>query len=69
MHFPIELGVKWIYMSIEVTIQLSDRKVVALHFGSDRKVALRILLNVSKVSHRSTAGSKKVIIVSHMTAH
>ena len=69
MHFPVELGVKRINMGIEVTIQSSDREVVALHFGSDRKVALRILLNVSEVSHRSTAGSKQVIIVSHMTAH
>ena len=56
-------------MGMEVTIQSTDREVVALHFGSDRKVALRILLNVSEVSHRSTAGGKEVIIVSHMDAH
>ena len=48
MHLPINLGVKGINMCI---------------FVCDRKIAHRILLNVSEVSHRSTTGSKQRIVI------
>ena len=54
---------------LEISIQSSDRKVVALHFGSDRKVALSILLKVSEVSHRCTTGSKQRVVIRMVTTH
>ena len=69
MYFPKKLSVKRIHMRIPISIQSSDRKVVALHFRSDCKVALRVLLNVSEVAHRSTTRRKEGLITCHITAH
>ena len=60
VNFPKELGVEGIDMGIKFTRQSSDGKAITLHFKGNRKVALRILLDVNEIPHRATTEGKEV---------